>query len=100
MGIDMKKVWKFFEDHMSPIIVVLAFLLVILYTVTNIIIQVKGVSLSDTLTEWVFKFFGLELIALSGIKVSKHIGSAFGRYDDAIDGCYVDDEEGGEDDAG
>jgi hypothetical protein len=49
--------------------------------------------LSDTLTEWVFKFFGLEMLALSGIKVSKHIGSAFGKLEEAVDGALLDEDE-------
>ena len=56
------------------------------------VLTINGVVLSDTLTEWVFKFFGLEMLALSGIKVSKHIGSAFGKLEEAIDGVVNDDE--------
>ena len=37
------------------------------------------------------------MLALSGIKISKHIGSAFGKAEDAIDGmmefCEEDVEE-------
>ena len=55
--------------------------------------SINGVMLSDTLTEWVFKFFGLEMLALSGIKVSKHIGSAFGKLEEAVDGALLDEDE-------
>ncbi len=85
--------WKFFTKHMTPCIVVFAIFTVLAYTVLSVILSINGVMLSDTLTEWVFKFFGLEMLALSGIKVSKHIGSAFGKLEEAIDGTILEDED-------
>lgn len=88
-----RKKWRWFEKHITPCIVVFSITTVVLFTVVDIILQVYGVALSDTLIEWVYKFFGLELLALSGIKVSKHIGSAFGRMEVAIDGTEPCEEE-------
>lgn len=85
--------WKFFLKHMTPCIVVFSIVTVLVYTVLSIVLTVNGVLLSDTLTEWVFKFFGLEMLALSGIKVSKHIGSAFGKLEEAVDGAVFEDDE-------
>ena len=81
-----RKIKKLFKGHMSHIIVTLSIATVITFTVVDIYLEIKDIHLSDTLIEWVYKFFGLELLALSGIKVSKHIGSAFGRMDEAVDG--------------
>jgi hypothetical protein len=53
----------------------------------------RGVTLDSTLTEWVFKFFGLEMLGLSGIKISKNVGSAFGKVEEAIDGMIIDENE-------
>ena len=88
-----RKKWRWLEKHMTPCIVVFAIAIVILFTIVDIVLQINGVALSDTLIEWVYKFFGLELLALSGIKVSKHIGSAFGKMEAAIDGTEAYDEE-------
>jgi hypothetical protein len=84
--------WKFFVKHMTPCIVVFSIITVLVFTILSIVLSINGVVLSDTLTEWVFKFFGLEMLALSGIKVSKHIGSAFGKLEEAVDGVVSDDE--------
>lgn len=78
---------------MTPCIVVFSIFVVLLFTIVDIVLQINGVTLSDTLIEWVYKFFGLELLALSGIKVSKHIGSAFGRMEEVIDGTEAYEEE-------
>ena len=88
-----KKQWRWFEKHMTPCIVVFSITTIVLFTIIDISLQINGVTLSDTLIEWVYKFFGLELLALSGIKVSKHIGSAFGRMEEAIDGTEAYEEE-------
>ena len=81
-----RKFNKLFKGHMSQIIVTFSIFTVVLFTIVDIYLEIKDVHLSDTLIEWVYKFFGLEMLALSGIKVSKHIGSAFGRAEEAIDG--------------
>lgn len=79
---------------MTPIIVVFSIAIVLIFTIVDMVLEVNGVTLSDALIEWVYKFFGLELLALSGIKISKHVGSAFGKLDDAIDGVqdFIDEE--------
>ena len=88
----MKKRWKWFKENITPCIVTFSILTCLLFTVFNMIFATKGVTISDTLVEWVFKFFGLELLALSGIKVSKHIGSAFGKLESKIDGTEGDED--------
>lgn len=82
----MRQIWSKLEEHMTPIIVVFSIAVVLVFTVVDMLLEIHGVTLSDTLIEWVYKFFGLEMLALSGIKISKHVGSAFGKLDDAIDG--------------
>ena len=69
----MKKMWDFFDKYTSTVMVLSAFLLCVIYTVVCLYMMHNGEMVSDTLTEWVFKFFGLELISLAGIKVSKHL---------------------------
>ena len=88
-----KKQWRLFEKQMTPCIVVFSIVTIMLFTVVDIRLQMCGITLSDTLIEWVYKFFGLELLALSGIKVSKNIGSAFGRMEEIIDGTAANEED-------
>lgn len=92
----MKKLWKFFNDYTSLVVVAISYFLVMIYVVVAIVLSYKGISLQDTLTEWVFKFFGLELIAISGIKISKHIGSAFGKIEEDISDTEAFNGEDGE----
>lgn len=87
------KRWQFFKEHMSQLIVIFSIGTVLIFTVVDMVCEGMGISFSDTLIEWVYKFFGLEMLALSGIKISKHVGSAFGRTEEIIDGS-----EGGEED--
>ena len=89
----LRRQWHLFGKHMTQCIVVFSFTIVILFTVIDIRLQMDGIALSDTLIEWVYKFFGLELLALSGIKVSKNIGSAFGRMEEIIDGTASSEED-------
>lgn len=92
----IKKLWAKFEEHMSQIIVAFSFGVVLLFTVVVIVIATAGVEISSTLIEYFYKFFGFEMLALSGIKISKHIGSAFGKVEEKIDGiiCEEDDYDG------
>lgn len=89
----LKRIWTFFDDHMSQCIVVFAILTVLIFSILNIVLSLSGIELSSTLIEYFFKFFGFEMLALSGIKISKHIGSAFGRAEEAIDGTEPVDSE-------
>lgn len=88
-----KKIWKWFETHMSPCIVVLSFLIVLAFTVITQILAVMDTPTDPTLIEYFYKFFGFEMLALSGIKISKHVGSAFGKAEEAIDGNVENVEE-------
>jgi len=72
------RIWKFFDKYTSQIIVCFSFALALVFVITVLIFSANSLVVPDTLIEWFFKFFGLELISLSGIKVSKHIGKAFG----------------------
>lgn len=93
----IKKAWKFFEENTSPIIVAFSFIIVLVFSIIVILLALKGIELSSTLIEYFYKFFGFELLALSGIKISKHIGSAFGRIEEVIDGSEpVEDGEDNE----
>ena len=87
-----RKAWTFFKKYTTECIVVFSFTIVLTFTVIVMILSCKYIAIPDILIEWFYKFFGLELLALSGIKVSKHVGSAFGKIDEAVDGVVFDDE--------
>jgi hypothetical protein len=70
--------WKKFESHMTPIMVVIAFALGIGYAVMIIILNAHGMTVSDTLTEKFYDVIVGELLALAFIKGTKHIGEHFG----------------------
>lgn len=89
----MRKIWNFFDKYTSQCIVVFAIMTVLVFSIVSIVLALSGVELSSTFTEYFFKFFGFEMLALSGIKISKHIGSAFGRAEEAIDGTVVEEDE-------
>lgn len=89
----VKKIWAFFDKNMTQCIVVFAIGTVLIFSIVVIVLALVGVELSSTLIEYFFKFFGFEMLALSGIKISKHIGSAFGRLEEAVDGVVSDEEE-------
>jgi hypothetical protein len=79
------------KKNKSMRVVILSYIFVTIYVIVNIVLSTKGTNLDPTLTEWVFKFFGLEMLGLSGIKISKNVGSAFGKVEEAIDGMIVND---------
>lgn len=87
------KVWAWFEKHMTPVVVVFSISTVLIFTTIDIILAANQIMISDVLTEWVYKFFGLEMLALSGIKISKHVGSAFGKVEEKIDGIITEEED-------
>jgi hypothetical protein len=80
------------KKNKSMRVVIFSFIFVTIYVIVNIVLSTKGTNLDPTLTEWVFKFFGLEMLGLSGIKISKNVGSAFGKVEEAIDGMIVNDD--------
>ena len=84
--IRIKHMWKFFDDYTSECIVAFAISTVLLFSIVVIVLAVLGIELSSIFIEYFFKFFGFEMLALSGIKISKTIGSAFGRAEEAVDG--------------
>ena len=93
----MKKLWKIFKAHTSEFVVAFSLIITLAFTVVCIILSTYSIVVSDVLVEWVFKFYGLELLALSGIKISKRIGSAFGKAEEAIDGQLTEEDEERED---
>ena len=89
----LNKLWKFFDAHTSEVIVIYAITTISLFSVLDIVLALLGIQLSSTFEEYFFKFFGFEMLALSGIKISKHIGSAFGKAEEAIDGVVPEEDE-------
>ena len=87
------KIWRFFDAHTSETIVVYAITTISLFSVLDIVLALCGIQLSPTFEEYFFKFFGFEMLALSGIKISKHIGSAFGKAEEAIDGVVTEEDD-------
>lgn len=87
------KLWKAFKKHTTEIIVIVSFTLVLIFSIVVLLFNRNSLEVSDTLIEWFYKFFGLELLALSGIKISKHVGSAFGKLEDMVDGMVDDEDE-------
>lgn len=87
------KIWQWFEDHMSPCIVVLSFVLVLTFTIVDMVLAGFGIVISNTIEEWFYKFFGLEMIAISNIKIGKHVTRAVMNHKQIIDECVDDSEE-------
>lgn len=75
----MKKAWRKFEEHITPIMVVTAFLLGVIYTAIIIVLSIQGVMVPDTLTDKFFDVIVGELLSLAFIKGTKHISTHFGR---------------------
>ena len=60
------------KHKISNIVLFVVIAAVIIYTVASFwLTYVSGVSIDPTLTTCVFTFFGSELLALTGIKISK-----------------------------
>lgn len=56
----------------SKALIVLICIMIILYTAADFVLQAYAqIEVSPTLTEKWFQFWGVELIALAGIKISK-----------------------------
>jgi hypothetical protein len=53
--------------------VIASFLICIGYTVTAVVLAVRGVYLPDTLTQYFFITFGVEFAATASIKIAKSI---------------------------
>lgn len=75
----MRMIWQIFENHLTPIMVVVAFSLGIIYAVINIVSNLHGVSIDSTLTEKFYDVLIGELLALGFIKGTKHISEHFGN---------------------
>ena len=84
--------WKKFLEHTTEIIVCFAFVMCLTFTVVVMILSIEGVETNDTLIEWFFLLFGMELIGLSGIKISKHAATAYLKARSAIEDYDYDDE--------
>lgn len=58
----------------SKIIVAISIIIPLIYTIVAVIYQFRtGDEMDSTLTTWVFTFFGAELLAAAGIKISEVI---------------------------
>ena len=53
--------------------VIASFLTCIIYAIVAVVLQVKGIMLSDTLTQYFFITFGVEFAATASIKIAKSI---------------------------
>lgn len=53
--------------------VIAAFTICIAYTITAVVLAVKGIYLPDTLTQYFFITFGVEFAATASIKIAKSV---------------------------
>ena len=53
--------------------VIASFVICIGYTITALILSVKGYQISDTLTQYFFMTFGIEFACTASIKIAKSI---------------------------
>ena len=53
--------------------VIASFLICIFFTITHVILTVKGYEISDTLTQYFFLTFGIEFAATASIKIAKTV---------------------------
>lgn len=58
-------------DNLSKAVIA-SFAACIIFTITSIILEIKGITLSDTLTQYFFLTFGVEFAATAAIKITKH----------------------------
>lgn len=60
------------KKSMSKILIVIICIMIILYTAANFVLQYfTQIEVSPTLTNAWFAFWGTELVALAGIRISK-----------------------------
>ena len=60
------------KKKVSNIMLVIIIIAIVLYTVANFLLQYfAGIEVSPTLTTAWFTFWGAEIVALAGIKISK-----------------------------
>jgi len=87
------KRWTFFRDNASLLIVLLSFTIVLAFSVVVLVLAGRGLEVSATLIEQFFRFFGFELLALSGIKVSKNVRMIFNPESepDQLDESMIDE---------
>lgn len=67
------RVAQTFNKYMSQFCVVFSILVISVYTVVVLILSYFGAMVPDSLTSAVFAFFGIELLSLAGIKITKRI---------------------------
>ena len=66
-----KRLARTFNKYMSQFVVVFSILVLCAYTVVVLVISTMGMMVPDTLTTSVFAFFGVEMLSLAGIKITK-----------------------------
>lgn len=87
----MKKEKK--KKGFSSVIVITSILLIIAYTVASLLLALYGFTISDTLTQCVFIFFGVELWNLAGIKKAKtRYGYSYEENLEENEGIEIEDE--------
>lgn len=60
------------KKKVSNIMLVIIIIAIVLYTIANFLLQYfAGIEVSPTLTTAWFTFWGAEIVALAGIKISK-----------------------------
>ena len=59
------------KDNLTKAVIV-SFGACILFTIISIILEICGITLSDTLTQYFFLTFGVEFAATASIKITKH----------------------------
>lgn len=69
----MSKIFHKFDKYMSQFIVIFGISIILLYTIAVLLITCNtSNTVPDSLTNGVFGFFGVELLSLAGIKITKH----------------------------
>ena len=82
------------KNKVSNIMLVVVIIAIIGYTVANFWLQyIAGVEVSPTLTSAWFSFWGVEIFALAGIKITKVIKNSYIETDeyDCSQDCYEND---------
>ena len=69
----MKRMTK---KKFSKIMVIISIVIPLIYSIIAIVYQFRtGNEMSSTLTTWIFTFYGVELLATAGIKISETVKS-------------------------
>lgn len=82
------------EGSTSKALIVLICIMIILYTAADFVLQAYAqIEVSPTLTQAWFTFWGVELVALAGIKISKVVKGEDNSKEDQLPVDDTDDNE-------